>query len=104
MVTNSVSSDGQTVVIQVKGRFDFHSHREFRDAYSKKSGAGTRYVVDLSNTDYMDSSALGMLLLLRQHAGGDQANVVISRPNPTIQKILTIANFHKMFAIEAKAA
>ncbi len=104
MVTSSVNSDGRTVVITIKGRFDFQSHREFRDAYAKHPGNKHQFVVDLSGTDYMDSSALGMLLLLREHAGGDRASVVISRPNPTINKILTIANFTKMFRVEAKAA
>lgn len=104
MVTSSVSSDGRTVTIHIKGRFTFLMHREFRDAYHSRTGVNTQFVVDLSVTDYMDSSALGMLLLLREHAGGEKASVVISHPNPTITKILTIANFHKMFKIEAKAA
>ena len=104
MVTSSVSADGRTVVIKVRGKFDFQAHREFRVAYAKYEGKNHQFVVDLSGTDYMDSSALGMLLLLRQHAGGDSANVVISQPNPTISKILTIANFTKMFKVEAKAA
>jgi anti-anti-sigma factor len=104
MVTSSVSSDGRTVTIRIKGRFDLQTHREFRDAYYAHTGKQCHYVVDLSATDYMDSSALGMLLLLREHAGGDKATVVISQPNPTIAKVLTIANFHKMFKIEARAA
>lgn len=104
MVSSSVSSDGRTVTIHIKGRFTFLMHREFRDAYHSRTGVNTQFVVDLSVTDYMDSSALGMLLLLREHAGGDKATVVISRPNAAITKILTIANFHKMFKIEAKAA
>jgi anti-anti-sigma factor len=104
MVTSSVSNNGRSVAIKITGRFDFQCHRDFRDAYAKHAGKPCDYVVDLSGTDYMDSSALGMLLLLREHAGGDRATVVISQPNPTINKILTIANFHKMFKIEAKAA
>jgi anti-anti-sigma factor len=104
MITSSVSADGRTVVIKIKGRFDFQMHREFRDAYYKHTGQKCGFIVDLSAADYMDSSALGMLLLLREHAGGDKASVVISQPNPTINKILTITNFHKMFKIEAKAA
>jgi anti-anti-sigma factor len=105
MVKTSVSSAGlPVVVIQVVGRFDFQCHREFRDAYYQHTGKECRYVVDMSRTDYMDSSGLGMLLLLREHAGGDKADIVISQPNPTITKVLTIANFHKMFKIEQKAA
>ncbi len=97
-VEASLSSDGRTVRIAPVGRFDFNSHREFRDAYSKHP-AGLSYVVDLRRTQYMDSSALGMLLLLREHAGGDAARVVIENAQAEIKSILDVANYHKLFDV-----
>ena len=47
----------------------------------------------------MDSSALGMLLLLREHAGGDRASIKIVHCQPEVKKILTIANFHPLFCL-----
>jgi anti-anti-sigma regulatory factor len=49
---------------------------------------------------YLDSSALGMLLLLRDHAGGDSANVQITKCNQDVKKILTISNFEQLFKID----
>ena len=49
---------------------------------------------------YLDSSALGMLLLLRDHAGGDTANIKIVNCNPDVKKILTISNFEQLFSID----
>jgi anti-anti-sigma factor len=99
------SPDGNTHTIAVAGQFNFTLHREFRDAYRNlPSDPVTQYVVDLSRADYLDSSALGMLLLLRDHAGGQTANVRICNFSPTVGKILMIANFHRLFTMMERAA
>ena len=99
-LTTSTSSDGKTVTIRITGRFDFQIHREFRDAYRTAGNPAAQYVIDLNGTDYMDSSALGMLLLLREHAGGDKADVSIVNCGPEIKQILTISNFQQLFDIQ----
>lgn len=101
-LTARVSDDGATVTIAISGRFDFGIHREFRNAYEKADvkNPHPKFVVDLSGTEYMDSSALGMLLLLREHAGGDRSDVVIVNCRPVIKEILDIANFDKLFTIK----
>jgi len=98
-VSNNVSSDGKSVTITVSGRFDFNDHSAFREAYRTTDSAAT-FTLDMSNTDYMDSSALGMLLLLREHAGGDNSKIKIAGSKAEIKKILTIANFQKLFEIK----
>ncbi len=94
------STNGNELKIQVEGRFDFSAHQEFRDAYEKADAGVSMYVIDMANATYLDSSALGMLLLLRDHAGGDNSNVKIVNCNPDVRKILTISNFEQLFAIE----
>jgi anti-anti-sigma factor len=54
----------------------------------------------MSEATYLDSSALGMLLLLRDHAGGDNADIRIRHCNEDVKKILTISNFGQLFRIE----
>ncbi|GGC75431.1 STAS domain-containing protein [Marinobacter halophilus] len=93
------SDDGQTLTIRVEGRFDFSTHQAFRDAYEHSDPAVTRYVVDLSDTTYLDSSALGMLLLLRDHAGGDSACISVENCNSDVRRILAISNFEQLFSI-----
>ena len=97
-ITSSLSDDGNTVTVSITGRFDFNDHTSFRDSYRDRP-ATAHYVLDMSGTDYMDSSALGMLLLLREHAGGESAKISIGGCKPEIKKILTIANFQKLFEI-----
>lgn len=93
------SDDGQTLTIRVEGRFDFSTHQAFRDAYEHSDASTCRYVVDLSETTYLDSSALGMLLLLRDHAGGDDASISIENCNNDVRRILAISNFEQLFSI-----
>ncbi len=98
-LTTSVSDDGKRITINISGRFDFNLHQEFRQAYEQSRNSDTGYTINLANTEYMDSSALGMLLLLRERAGGDKANIEIVNCSPEIKKILTISNFHQLFNI-----
>lgn len=98
-ITSLPSSDGQELTIVIQGRFDFGAHQEFRDAYERVNIFPKRYVVDLKGTTYLDSSALGMLLLLRDHAGGDSAQIRLANCNPDVRKILAISNFEQLFQI-----
>lgn len=99
-VQSNIDSSGKELTVKVEGRFDFSAHQEFRDAYEGISSDINSYVVDLGNTSYLDSSALGMLLLLRDHAGGDNANIKIIKCNEDVRKILTISNFEQLFTIQ----
>ncbi len=100
-MTISVDKNDATpaVTIKVRGRFDFSAHQEFRQAYESAQDV-EEWVVDMTEANYLDSSALGMLLLLRDHAGGDSASIRIIGCNKDVKKILTISNFGQLFKIE----
>ena len=98
-VLTASSADGKELIIKIKGRFAFSTHQEFRGAYEQAPHDMVTFVVDLKDTTYLDSSALGMLLLLRDHAGGDSSNVRIVNCNPDVKKILAISNFEQLFTI-----
>jgi len=97
-VTSLLSADTRELTIYIEGSFDFKAHQDFRDAY-EPFGPEQRYSVDLKGVPYLDSSALGMLLLLRDHAGGERARVRLLNCSNDVRQILTIANFSKLFHI-----
>jgi len=77
-VSCNILPDSNQVIISVKNRFDFSLHQYFRNAYSQCLEQDLNYVLDLSQTDYMDSSALGMILLLKDHVDLYASKLVIS--------------------------
>lgn len=97
----SVLKEAGKAVIKLSGRFDFNTHREFRSAYEPLvSDAETRaVVVDFSSVDYLDSSALGMLLMLRDKLGGANKEVALAGVRGNVKQVLDIANFGKLFPI-----
>ncbi|MFW5426377.1 MAG: STAS domain-containing protein [Methylophagaceae bacterium] len=94
----STSTENNKHTIKVNGRFDFSVQSDFRKAY-EEAPSNSSFIMDFSSTDYMDSSALGMLLLLRDYAGGDNAKVELVRCGTEIKNILEISNFQKLFAV-----
>ena len=99
MQTNVVNAGGRAV-IRLQGRFDFNAHREFRDAIDAALKLDAREVaVDLAGVDYLDSSALGMLLMLRDKARSLGRAVVLTGSQGAVKQVLDIANFSKLFSI-----
>jgi anti-anti-sigma factor len=96
-VNAEISQDGKKLTIQVKGRFDFGKHQEFRNAYEHNHPDSV--VVDLKEATYLDSSALGMLLMLRDHVGGEESDIRVVNTSSDVRKILAISNFDKLFDI-----
>ncbi|MRR49994.1 MAG: anti-sigma factor antagonist [Rhodocyclaceae bacterium] len=100
MQTQLVNLDGKST-IRLQGRFDFNSHREFRDVVDQalKEAATKEIQVDLGGVDYLDSSALGMLLMLRDKARGASKAVSLANCRGAVKQVLDIANFAKLFTI-----
>jgi anti-anti-sigma factor len=99
-VSQEVSNDGKKIHISISGRFDYKVSQDFRDAYRHVRGhEGVAYYVNLNDASYMDSSALGMLLLLREHAKCHGGTVFIERPSKEVDDILKVANFEQLFTI-----
>lgn len=97
---SDVSGDAKTKTIKVSGRFDFSAQNEFRDCYHSLSpDDGVEFVIDMASANYIDSSALGMLLMMREHMGGDSANISIVHCAPEIKNILNVANFQTLFNV-----
>jgi anti-anti-sigma factor len=100
-VNVSSKQTGSEYVISLAGRFDFNAHREFRNAYESALAAGNvkTITINLERADYLDSSALGMLLLLKEKAQAANIEIVVSACPSNIRKILEVANFGKLFKI-----
>jgi anti-anti-sigma regulatory factor len=95
----ATSCEGDTLTILVRGDLSFDDHWEFRACFERAPAGITHYVVDLRAATYVDGSALGMLLLLQDHAGGDRQRVWLQHANPGVREVLHDANFETLFLI-----
>jgi anti-anti-sigma factor len=97
----TIHRDGEQdcLTLQLGEHFDFSMHRDFHDACLGDVPRARSYVVDLAEVDSVDSSALGMLLLLREHAGGDRAEIHIVNVDSALRGTLRVAGFDKLFVL-----
>lgn len=86
-------------LITLSGRFDLKTFRQFRQSYEPVLDDDTvrRVVLDFGAVDYIDSSALGMLQLLRENAQRRGKAVVIANCHGTVRDVLVTVNFHRLF-------
>ena len=99
-ITRHIDEQKAQVTIAIEGRFDFAQHKAFRDAYRDIDPKAMTFVIDLFDSSYLDSSALGMLLLLREYAGSEKAQVRIIGSGEDVRRVLKIANFEKLFILD----
>jgi len=97
-VTTRVEKNRGTLALT--GRFDFIVHRDFREAYERLFGSRIAALdIDLRDVTHLDSSALGMLLLVRERADQVKCTLALVNCPPAVRRVFEIANFQKLFAI-----
>lgn len=96
-----MTQEGSKAVLMLSGRFDFNSHRDFRSAYESAMGPdeAREIALDLGGVEYLDSSALGMLLVLRDKVAAANKSIVLTNVQGAVKQVLDIANFGKLFQI-----
>jgi anti-anti-sigma factor len=100
MSSVNIAQQGQEVVISISGRFDFNILQNLRAAYSDYAGSTLNFSLDLAQTEYIDSSALGMLLNMKNYLGAEDGGIEIKNCQPNLMKIFTIAHFNKKFKFQ----
>lgn len=87
--------------LSISGRFTFEIHREFRK-YSEQALDNpecTRLDMELSEVAYLDSSALGMLLLVKDKAAGLNKSIRLKGAHGHTLQILQTVKFDSMFEL-----
>jgi anti-sigma B factor antagonist len=94
-----------TMVLRVIGDADLHTAPRLREGLSELVESGvTTVVVDLSDTTFVDSMALGVLLGAgkRLRAEGRALELVVTRPD--IRRIFEITTLDRVFPLYATRA
>jgi anti-anti-sigma factor len=88
--------------IKLGASFDFESHKDFRqhvkDIMAKKP---ERLNLNFEDVDYLDSSALGMLMLAKHEADAKGCALVITKlKDGHARKVIELVKFDQLFTIE----
>jgi anti-anti-sigma factor len=97
----NIEQRGLQARLALAGRFDFACHRAFKDAYEKalRQPEAAEVVVEMGQVSYVDSSALGMLLILRDRAVEHGKSVTLAGAAGVVAEVLRVANFEKLFRL-----
>lgn len=87
------------MLVRLTGRFDFSTRDQFipsiKETLSNAEAAEVR--IDLAGVVYIDSSALGMLLMARDIAKQREKEVTLSNPQTMVRQTLEMAQFSRLF-------
>jgi anti-anti-sigma factor len=92
--------DGR-IIAQMSDRFTFTDHPTFRKMLADVSAASaTTIVFDLAKLVFIDSAALGMLLIGVDELKKINRTLVLSGPTGQVQRTLSMAAIDRMVRIE----
>ncbi len=85
--------------IRLPSRFDYGYHKQFSEAYSPflENASAKEVVLDFSFVEYIDSSALGMMVLMQKKMNEKNKKIKIKGARGATQEILNMANMQKLF-------
>lgn len=93
--------EGTKGIIKLEGRFSFEAGAAFKAHTQALLGQGgvSELNLDFSGVTHLESSALGLLLLLREKAEARGVRVVLLEPSPAVRAIFNVVQFGKLFEI-----
>jgi len=94
-----VSENSGCGMLYVSGSFAFHLQSEFRIAYESLTKNNKLIQLDLQHADYMDSSGLGMLLVMKKYLDRFKVSCEIVRSKGQPLDLLTMTHFDQYFKI-----
>lgn len=97
-ILTNISADGNSLTIKIIGKFQFPLASEFRRAYTEIDQV-KEYVLDLKDSEYLDSSALGMIIALWEFVERNKSRIKIINANEEVTQILQSANFDQLVTL-----
>ena len=94
-----VGSGGLLVLLD--GRMTHKDYKGFRAILAKiNEDKPVRVVFDLTKVSFVDSSALGMLLIIRDAAIQDKREVVLKGATGQVETLIKVGKLDKYFSIQ----
>jgi anti-anti-sigma factor len=96
--TQSNTADG--LVVSLRGSFTFKDHHAFRAIIDALSVGGGRKYLDLAQVEFIDSAALGMLMIAEEETSRANGALVLRNLSPQIAGLFELSAMSTVFTIE----
>jgi HptB-dependent secretion and biofilm anti anti-sigma factor len=85
--------------IRLPNRFDYSFHKQFGETYAPmlEKPDVKEVVLEFGQVEYLDSSALGMMVLMQKKMHSKKIKVKIKGAHGATDEILKMANMNKLF-------
>lgn len=102
MAISASENDGGQVVLTVSGDVDVSTADELRDAgvAALESEGCRQLVVDLAETEFLDSTGLGALVHLRNASESSGRKLILRNPPRQAERVLALTALDSVFTIE----
>lgn len=89
-----------TCQVTLRGKFTFNDHTEFRDILNLMAQPDVDQVLlMMDEVEFVDSAALGMLLLAHDEAEKHKKQLIISGVTGQVKKMFDMARFNTIFTM-----
>ncbi len=89
----------ETVILHMDGRFDFGARKTFKVAMDEAVNERMPIILDLGQVSFVDSSALGLLVIAHQNLKNKKIPFSLLNPQTYVRQVLDLANVAKMIPI-----
>jgi anti-sigma B factor antagonist len=99
-----VERQGEACVVRLAGELDLYNASQVRKALmDAASDSAERVVVDLSEVEFLDSTALGVLIEARTHLANRRA-FLLAAPGLETRRALEISGLDRHFTVHASVS
>ncbi len=98
---HSVVNGERSATVHLAGELDLSVADELRDLLNGLIGDGRAHIeIDLSETKFVDSRAIGVLIGAQKRAQGAGGRILVRKPQSTVRKAFDILGLSPVFEID----
>ncbi len=93
-ITEEIQNNVAT--LNLEGSFTYTQRKLFQDTLKNLATQNVEHViVELAQVPFLDSAALGLLMITHRQLLADKRRLSLAHPQATVRQIIELANLHK---------
>ena len=95
-MTITEETHDQTATLKLEGGFTYTQRKLFQETVKNLSTKNIEHIIiDLAQVAFLDSAALGLLMITHRQLLADKRKLSLAYPQATVRQIIELANLHK---------